>query len=292
MIDKKLPISVFIIAKNEADRIATTIGSVREWVDEVIVIDGGSTDETIAVAKENGAKVEYNQWAGYGLQKRFGEDLCQNNWLLNLDADEEISQELAQEIQELFTIALPLSSCTSSAVGSCDCAHTSPSLPSTEKKLKHYKNAGNPEVNSGYTIDIYQMLRGEIKLPAKTQMNRVLRLYDKRKGRFSDSPVHDSVIIREGNVSALKGAVYHRSYRSLTHAIEKINSYSTMLAEDLIKRGVKIPKWRLYAEFPASFIKGYFFRGYIFRGSRGFSYAMLYAFSRLLRLAKYYEIKE
>ena len=162
MIDKKLPqklpISVFIIAKNEADRIATTIGSVREWVDEVIVIDGGSTDETIAVAKENGAKVEYNQWAGYGLQKRFGEDLCQNNWLLNLDADEEISQELAQEIQELFTIALPLSSCTSSAVGSCTiqnpqagfCSittnptcgfvvYTSPRLPIVEIKLKHYK---------------------------------------------------------------------------------------------------------------------------------------------------------
>ena len=57
---QKLPISVFIIAKNEADRIATTIASVREWVDEVIVIDGGSTDETITVAKENGAKVEYN----------------------------------------------------------------------------------------------------------------------------------------------------------------------------------------------------------------------------------------
>ena len=254
---QKLPISVFIIAKNEADRIATTIASVREWVDEVIVIDGGSTDETITVAKENGAKVEYNQWAGYGLQKRFGEDLCRNNWLLNLDADEEISPELAQEIQNLFA-----------------------------------QNAENPEANSGYTIDIYQMLRGEIKLPAKTQMNRVLRLYDKRKGRFSDSPVHDSVIIREGSVAALKGAVYHRSYRSLAHAIEKINSYSTMLAEDLIKRGVKIPKWRLYAEFPASFIKGYFFRGYIFRGSRGFNYAMVYAFSRLLRLAKYYEIKD
>jgi glycosyltransferase involved in cell wall biosynthesis len=247
-----LPISVFIIAKNEADRIAATINSVKNLVSEVIVIDSGSSDETIAVAQANGAKVQYNKWAGYGLQKRFGEDLCKNNWLLNLDADEEISPELALEIQELF--------------------------------------AGDYQKNAGYTIDVYHLLSGERKIPARTQMNRVLRLYDKRFARFSDSPVHDSVIVREGNVSSLKAAVFHRSYRNLTHAIDKINSYSTMQAQDLLKRNVLIPTWRLYVEFPASFIKAYFFRAYIFRGTRGFSYAMAYAFSRFLRFAKYHEL--
>ena len=249
-----LPISVFIITKNEADRITATINSVKNWVDEVIVIDSGSSDDTVAVAAAGGARVEYNAWAGYGLQKRFGEDLCRNNWLLNLDADEEISPELAQEIKTLF--------------------------------------AGNYAANSGYTLDIYNMLSGETKVPARTQMNRVLRLYDKRFGRFSDSPVHDSVIMREGSVGNLKAAVYHRSYRSLTHALEKINAYSTMQAEDLLRRNVRIPAWRLYAEFPASFIKAYFFRAYIFRGGRGFSYAIVYAFSRFLRLAKFQEIKK
>lgn len=249
-----LPISVFIIAKNEADRIATTIASVKDWVAEVIVVDSGSSDDTVAVARKCGARVEYNPWQGYGPQKRFAEDLCQNNWLLNLDADEEISSELAAEIKAIF--------------------------------------AANPEQNRGYTLDIYHMLSGEKKVPARTQMNRVLRLYDKRYGRFSDSPVHDSVIMREGSVSNLKGAVYHRCYRSLAHAIEKINSYSTMQAQDLLGRGVCLPRWRLYAEFPISFFKGYFLRGYIFRGSRGFSYAVVYAFSRFVRIAKYFELKE
>ena len=87
----KLPLSVFIIAVNEADRIALTINSVRDWADEVIVIDSGSTDDTVAVAESHGARVVFNEWNGYGPQKVFGETLCRNDWLLNLDADEEVT---------------------------------------------------------------------------------------------------------------------------------------------------------------------------------------------------------
>ncbi|MEP2437055.1 MAG: glycosyltransferase, partial [Roseibium sp.] len=81
---RHLPISVFIIAKDEADRIGRTITSVRDWVDEVIVIDSGSSDGTVAVAEQLGARVLENAWPGYGPQKRFGEDQCRNDWLLNL----------------------------------------------------------------------------------------------------------------------------------------------------------------------------------------------------------------
>ncbi len=87
----RLPLSVFIIARDEADRIARPIESVIGWVDEVIVIDSGSTDETVAVAEQLGARVIRNDWPGYGPQKRFGEDQCRNDWLLNLDADEEVT---------------------------------------------------------------------------------------------------------------------------------------------------------------------------------------------------------
>ena len=100
--NSKLPISCFIIAKNEADRISKTIESVIDIVDEVIVIDSGSTDGTQNLAKELGCKVFFNKWSGYGPQKRFGEDCTKNEWLLNLDADEYLSDEIKSEILQTF----------------------------------------------------------------------------------------------------------------------------------------------------------------------------------------------
>ena len=100
--NNKLPISCFIIAQDEADRITNTIESVIDIVDEVIVIDSGSTDGTQDLARQLGCKVFFNQWKGYGPQKRFGEDCAKNKWLLNLDADEYLSNEIKTEIINIF----------------------------------------------------------------------------------------------------------------------------------------------------------------------------------------------
>jgi glycosyltransferase involved in cell wall biosynthesis len=85
--------SCFIIAKNEARRIGEVIASVRDLADEVIVIDSGSTDGTQQIAQDLGARVIFNEWPGFGPQKRFGEDQCRNDWVLNLDGDEVLSDE-------------------------------------------------------------------------------------------------------------------------------------------------------------------------------------------------------
>ena len=85
---RRLPISCFIIAKNEADRIVRTINSLKGWVNEVVVVDSGSSDDTMAVARRAGARAISNPWPGFGEQKRFAEDQCTNDWLLNVDADE------------------------------------------------------------------------------------------------------------------------------------------------------------------------------------------------------------
>ena len=98
----KIPISVFIIAKNEEDRIPHNLKSVVDWADEVIVIDSGSSDKTVEVATHLGAKVVYHEWQGYGPQKVFGETICKHNWLLNIDADEAVSDDLRDEMIGLF----------------------------------------------------------------------------------------------------------------------------------------------------------------------------------------------
>jgi glycosyltransferase involved in cell wall biosynthesis len=247
------PISVFIITLNEADRVGRAVASVKEWVDEVIVIDSGSTDDTVSIATAAGAKVLTNPWPGYGLQKRFGEDQCKNRWLLNIDADEEITPALALEIKALF-------------------------------------RGGDPAM-TGYVIQMRDMLPGEKTLSSRAHTNYVLRLYNREKARFSDSPVHDSVLVQAGETQLLQNPALHRSFRSLSHAVDKLNTYSTVQAEQLQVRGLSFPMMRLLTEFPVAFFKDYILRGYIFRGRAGFINAVVYAFSRFIRIAKYLEKK-
>ncbi|MEZ5691606.1 MAG: glycosyltransferase family 2 protein [Rickettsiales bacterium] len=251
-----LPISVFIITKNESDRIATAINSVIDWANEVVVIDSGSTDDTVSVASFIGARVLYNEWEGYGKQKRFAEEECENNWLLNIDADEEITPELAEEIKKIFA-------------------------------------SGEPDADA-FIIDVRDLLPNEIKLAPLAHTNRCLRLYRFDKGRFSKSPVHDSVIMNKGcKIKNLKNPILHRSFRSISHAIEKMNSYSDMQAKELAAgKGMSLPRLRLVFEFSAAFVKSYFLRLYILRGVKGIIHANIYAFGRVMRIAKYIEIKE
>lgn len=248
-----LPISCFIIAKNEADRIGATIDSVKGWVAEILVIDSGSEDATVEVAKRHGAQVMYHAWPGYGPQKRYGEEQCSQPWLLNLDADEVVTPELADEIAALF-------------------------------------HGGEPKI-TGYFLKVRDLLPGETKLAPFAHTNRCLRLYDKRKARFSDSPVHDSVIVEEGETQHLQHPVLHYSFRSLTHMLEKINAYSTAQANDMIARGKRVSKIRLLTELKISFFKIYFMRGYALRGWKGFTYSLVFAYGRFLRIAKYFELR-
>lgn len=249
----RLALSAFIIAKNEADRISAPIKSVISWVDEVIVIDSGSTDDTVAVAEGLGARVVHNAWPGYGPQKRFGEDQCRNDWLLNLDADEEITPDLATEIQAKFADASYLQA-------------------------------------DAWRIMIRDMFAHEREPAPWAYGYHQIRLYDRRKGRFSHSTVHDTVRPDAGaKLANLSGIMAHRSDRSLEFQVGKYNRYSDMQVRDMLERGRKLPRLRLLTEFPVSFFKGYFLRRYRKYGWWGLILSINYAHGRFLRVAKAYE---
>src|SRR5690606_19398646 len=97
-----MPLSCCIIAKNEGDRIEACIKAASRIADEIVVVDSGSTDDTVAKAKALGAKVYFRAWDGFGPQKRFAEECASNDWILNLDADEVVTPELAGEIAEVM----------------------------------------------------------------------------------------------------------------------------------------------------------------------------------------------
>jgi glycosyltransferase involved in cell wall biosynthesis len=248
-----LPLSVFIIAKNEEDRIPHALNSVIGWADEVIVVDSGSSDGTVAISDKMGAKAMFHEWQGYGPQKRFAESQCRNRWILNIDADEAVSPELRQEIVALFA-------------------------------------AGEPPL-AGYHIPICIVFPGDEKPRSFAPSNSPIRLYDRQRGGFADALVHDSVILKPGEKAGkLKGMMFHRCFRSHRHALEKINYYSSMQAEDMLAKGRVPGVLRLIAEPWVAFCKAYFLRRYVLFGVPGFTESVMYAFARFIRLAKAREL--
>lgn len=248
----KLPVSAFIIAQDEEDRIGRAVESVRGWVTEVIVVDSGSKDRTRVIAAELGAHVVENPWPGYGPQKRFAEDLCPRNWLFNLDADEEVTEALVREIRALF-------------------------------------RDGEPAMD-GYGVRIPDVYPHETEPRRWGFGHSQIRLYDRRKGRFSESTVHDVVELSPAaRVAWLKSPMKHHSHRSIASSVEKMNRYSDAQVADMRKRGRKIVTWRLLFEFPLAFLKAYIFRRSFLRGWWGLVISINYAYSRHLRLAKAYQ---
>lgn len=249
------PISVFIIAKNEADRIAQVIKAAKEIADEILVIDSGSSDDTCKIALKLGAKVLFNPWKGYGPQKIFGENNCRNKWILNIDADEEISPELSAEIKEIFS-------------------------------QKIDKNI------AGFRVKIVNKFRFE-KTPKKwAYFYNQFRLYNKDLAGFKNSAIHDSVEAKSAKyeIRQLKNIIHHQSFRSFSHWIEKINSYSQMQAEDSFKKGKNSSLLKTFLTPIVAFFKAYFVRRYFIYGFNGLIYSMLFAFSRFAKAIKTREL--
>ena len=247
-----LPISVFIIAKDEADRIPLTIESVRDWVDEVIVIDSGSADDTVAVAEALGARVEFREWTGYGPQKVFGESLCRNDWLLNLDADEVITPALRDEIAALFAAGPPPAPLYRIKMTTVYPHHEAPRL------LAEYKN--------------------------------IIRLYDRRVASFPDHPTWDAITPPAGAaVGQLHAPCLHYTWRDVGHYMEKINSYSSMQAEHQPLKPFWFLVIQLVLGIPLDFIKAYLLRRHFTGGSFGVIVSGMFVISRFLKNAKMIE---
>jgi glycosyltransferase involved in cell wall biosynthesis len=246
------PLSIFIIALNEADRIGAAIQAVKGLSDDIVVVDSGSTDNTQALATSLGARVIHNAWPGYGLQKQFGEDQCRHDWMLNIDADEIVTSQLSAAI---------LSALSQDDLAPC-----------------------------GFATKIVEMFPGETNAHPWAYVLTPVRLYHKAVGRYSASPVHDRVDLVVGTpVRQLDGLIEHRSIRSLGHELMKLNAYADMQANDLDSKGRKLSAIRLVLEFPITFLKAYFVRRHFVRGLYGFMTAMNFAYYRYLRVAKHWE---
>jgi glycosyltransferase involved in cell wall biosynthesis len=246
------PLSIFIITLNEVDRLEATISAVAHLSDDIVVVDSGSTDGTQALAEKLGARVYFNAWPGFGLQKRFGEDQCRHDWMLNIDADEIVSPQMADAISTLLA---------------------QPDLAPSAFKTK-----------------IVEMFPGETKPHPWAFALSPVRFYHKAIGRYNSSTVHDRVDLVAGTVAqGLDGIIAHHSIRSLGDELKKLNAYTDLQVDHLAQKGRKLSALRLVLEFPLAFLKAYILRRHFVRGLYGFMTAMNYAYFRYLRSAKHWE---
>ncbi len=239
-----IPVSCTIIARNEADRIARAILSVRDLVDEVVVIDSGSTDGTQALCESLGARVIHNDWTGYGPQKRFAEDCARNPIIFNLDADEWLSDDLRDELRSILS---------------------QPSLPAATYKMRVtivYPHRETPAPFADSTI--------------------CLRLYDKRIARFATSLVHDNVPETPDCVM-LRGRIFHKSFRRLADVVRKELTYFELQAAEKRKGRFGL-LLRITIEFPWQFFRYYILARHCFGGFYGFTLSIVLAFMRFMRL--------
>lgn len=183
-------LSIVVITYNEERNIVRCLKSVQ-WADEILVIDSGSNDRTCQLAQTLGAKVVHQPWLGFGLQKRFATAQAKHHWVLSLDADEWLSDDLSQTIQGLLA--------------------SHPKKSAYQVRRRHFFMG--------------RLLRYGISYP-----DDITRLYHRQKANWNTNPVHESIQV-EGHLSFVKGDLLHESAPNLERYIEKLNQYTSIQAE-------------------------------------------------------------
>lgn len=249
---KKL--SVYIIAKDEAARIRRTLEAVRPVADELIVVDSGSTDSTVEIAKGIADKVVFHEWVSFADQKHCAEQLCTHDWVMMDDADEVVSPQLREEIAA-------------------------------------WKERDD-QPPFLYRFHIASVYPGETKPPRFGHAYDEIRLYHRRHGGMrAEDLTNDRVHPNDGEtIGRFKASVWHYSYVSLEQVVTKLNRYTTEELEKNRRRNRHFPILRLFTEMPLSFIRYYFLRRLFAHGLTGFILAVNASYFRWLRIAKDYEM--
>jgi glycosyltransferase involved in cell wall biosynthesis len=242
-----IPLSVLIRTLNEADRVGKTLASVVPLGAEIVVVDAGSKDDTVAIAESFGARVLHNSWPGFGPQRRFGEERCTHDHVFSVDADEILTPEIVSEIRAVFLQGAP------------------PPLMTVRKALipPHWE-----------------------KPPLWAFCHEYVLIFDRRIARTADNPNWDKVVAPPGTAThRIKSPLWHYSFRNWSHMVAKTNQVAKLAADTMPVRPRWLLALRLAFEFPVSFLKFYFVRRYFLAGFDGLTQALISAFGRYVRVA-------
>jgi len=239
-------ISVVIITKNEASNIRSCLESVK-WADEIIVLDCGSTDDTIKICTELGVQVHTTtDWPGFGKQKNRALSYATGDWVLSLDADERISASLHTEIDAVTNNAKK---------------YTAYQIPRLSSFCGQYMR------HSGWYPDF------------------VTRLFRRGTARFSEDLVHERLIV-DGKTGKLNEHIMHETFKNLDELLVKVNSYSTAGAQMLCEKNSQATLIKAILHGAWAFFRTYILRAGFLDGQKGFMLAISTAESTYYRYAK------
>lgn len=250
---KKLPLSLCVVTLNEETNIERCIRSVP-FASDVVILDSGSKDQTKALAQGLGARIFEEPWKGFGPQKQRAVELALHDWVLCLDADEELSAELAQEIHAIM--------------------------------------AGDLKFQSfhGFKIPRRSFYLGRWLYFGGWYPDYQTRLFNRTKLNWSNDILHESV--QGAGVGTLNGDLNHYPFENLYDQIQTNNRYSTLGAERLLKKGQPVQLWHLIIKPLIKFIELYFVKRGFCDGLPGYIIALGGAYSYFLRYAKAWEMQK
>ncbi len=243
-------ISAAIITYNEESNIKRCLDSL-DFVDEIIVVDSLSSDNTCKIAKELGARVIDQKFLGHIAQKQLAVDSCSHEWILSLDADEEISIELKESILSLI-----------------------------ENKLEH----------DAYAMNRISFHLGAWIKHGGWYPDRKTRFFNKNKAHWGGYNPHDKIIVN-GSIGRLKGDLKHYVFDNLRHNIDANNSYSSIMAEDLHKENKRFSILKLIFKPLGKFLETYIYKRGFLDGMPGFIIAIGASYSMFLKFSKLWELE-
>ena len=296
-----MQLSVVIITFNEEANIGRTLQSVQPLVagrkGEIIVVDSGSTDRTVEIAKSYGAKVFVEEWKGYAAQKNSAIGKAEWDWILSLDADECIDVVTAETIRDLISKPDGL---TPRQILKAESSDESDSLETVERVMALEEARDEPFANkaeeipvalSGYWFSRKNFFLGRWIKHGGFWPDPKLRLFRHGYGRFEERAVHETVKVDGYTAKVKRGAIVHNSYATLSDYIEHMNRYSSLGAEMVVAKGkVRFGFVNIVLRPVFTFIYNYFFRLGFLDGREGLLLHLYHAVYVSWKYAKAWEL--
>lgn len=249
-----LSTTLLVMTYNEAANIARCLDSVP-FAAEKIVIDSGSTDDTVAIAERHGAKVIHQPWLGFGAQRNFASAQSSNDWILFLDADEALTPELASELQQQL-----------------------PQLIASN-------------ASAGIIVRTAEFMGNRMRWYKLMARERKARIYHRHRAKWSEARVHESLFY-SGKAVTFKHPFIHYLNPTLVHHDLKFLRYAELKTLDWNDKQRTLRPYEWPFIFLITFIKDYFFRLAFLDGARGFAAAWLAANYALYKRLRYFEMRQ
>ncbi len=248
--NRNRPLTAILIAFNEESRIGPCLESLR-FADEIVVVDSGSTDGTVEIARRYTDRVFPIPWKGFGPQKQAAVDLATHDIVFNVDCDERVTAELAEEIGTLLA---------------------------------------RPDLHAGYSVPRRTFLGKKEIRHCGWYPDRTVRLFDRRRARYSDAAVHERVLV-EGTTGRLEHHLLHYSFRGISDILRKMDRYTDLSARTMFSAGRRCRLTDLTVRPLLAVLKTYFLRLGFLDGIEGLEISLAAGLSVFAKYAKLRELE-